>query len=77
MQNHIRIPKFLNNRVNTQALIYLIQNFVSNTNPVSKNLTEYNNNNSEENEEEKETIDIDFIEQKADTENDENAIDFK
>ena len=46
--------------------------------PVTNNLIKYNSNGLEENEgEEKDPIDIEFTEQKADSENDENAIDFK
>ena len=45
---------------------------------VVKILIKYNSNNLEENdEEEKEPIDIEFTEQKAGPENDENVIDFK
>ena len=45
----------------------MIQHFASNIKPVSQNLNEYNSNNLEENyEKEKESIDIEFIDQKAD-----------
>ena len=56
----------------------MIKNFASNTKSVSKKLIEYNSNDLEENDEkEKEPIHIDFIQQKADIENYENAIDFR
>ena len=46
--------------------------------PVSKSLTEYKSNRLEENDkDDKESIDIDFTEQKADPENDENEIEFR
>ena len=46
--------------------------------PVAKTLIKYNINSSEEkDEEEKEPINIELTEQKADSYNDENAIDFK
>ena len=43
----------------------------------SKNLIKYNHNNLRKINEEKETINIEFIEQNADSENDENTIDFR
>ena len=44
----------------------------------AKSLIEYNRNDLEENEDEKkEAIDIEFIEQKKDPDNDEIAIDFR
>ena len=62
---------------NTQRLIHSIENAAAGL-PVSKSLIENKSNDSEENEdEEKEQIDIEFTEQKADPENDENAIDFR
>ena len=46
--------------------------------PVAKTLIEYNCNNLEEKyEEEKEPINIELTEQKTDSYNDQNAIDFK
>ena len=44
--------------------------------PVAKALIKYNNS-LKENEEEKESIDIELTEQKTDSYNEENAIDFK
>ena len=62
---------------NTQRLIHSIENAAAGL-PVSKSLIENKSNDSEENEdEEKEPIDTEFTEQKADPENDENAIDFR
>ena len=44
----------------------------------AKNLIEYKSNNLRENKEkENETIDLEFTEQKAGPDNDENAIDFR
>ena len=52
--------------------------FVANAKPVIKKLIEHNSNNLKKNgKEEKEAIDIEFIEQKTNTENNENTIDFK
>ena len=56
----------------------MLKNFASNTKSVSKKIIEYNSNDLEENDEEEyEPIHIDFIQQKADLENYENAIDFR
>ena len=66
-----------NNIVKTHKVSYFIQILTTGL-PVSKTLIEYNRNNLEENdEEEKKSMEFEFIENKNDQENDENAIDLR
>ena len=61
---------------NIQCLVYSIK-ILPTGRPVAKTLIEYNNNKEEKDEEENEPIDLEFIEQKTNPYNFENAIDFK
>ena len=61
---------------NIQCLVYSIK-ILPTGRPVVKTLIEYNNNKEEKDEEENEPIDLEFIEQKTNPYNFENAIEFK